>query len=88
MKKGKRVLALIGAILLVALYLSTLVFALMGKEFLNLLMASIAATVVIPVLIWTYSFVYRLLKGKGGSDGDDGATETMESVRDDGSNGR
>lgn len=72
MKKGKRVLALIGAILLVALYLSTLVFALMGKEFLNLLMASIAATVVIPVLIWVYSFVYRLLKGNDESNGDNG----------------
>ena len=25
--------------------------------------AAVAATIIIPVLIWAYSFVYRLLKG-------------------------
>ena len=66
MRKVKRILALIGVILLVLLYLSTLVFALLGKEFLNWLMAAIIATIVVPVLIWAYGFVYRLLKGEEG----------------------
>ena len=64
MKKSKRILAIIGIILLVLLYLSTLVFALLGKEFLNWLMASLVATIMIPVLIWTYGFIYRLIKGE------------------------
>ncbi len=63
MKKAKRILALAGAILLAMLYLSTLVFALLGKEFMNWLMAAVGASIMIPVLIWAYGFIYRLLKG-------------------------
>ncbi len=63
MKKVKRILALIGVVLLVLLYLSTLVFAALGKEFMNWLMASIVTTIMLPVLIWAYGFIYRLLKG-------------------------
>lgn len=63
MKKVKRILALIGVFLLVLLYLSTLVFAALGKEFMNWLMASIVTTIMLPVLIWAYGFIYRLLKG-------------------------
>ena len=62
MKKMKRILALLGAILLVGLYLSTLVCALSSNEnFMDMLKASIYATVIIPVLIWAYTFIYRLL---------------------------
>ena len=64
MKKAKRILALIGVVLLVLLYLSTLVFALLGKDFMNWLMASVATTIMLPILIWAYGFVYRLVKGK------------------------
>lgn len=63
MKKLKQVTALIGVIVLIALYASTLVIALKGGEnALRLLSASIYATVVLPVLLWAYSFVYRLIK--------------------------
>ena len=63
MKKVKQILAILGVIILVGLYLSTLVCALSSSEnFMNLLMASIYATVIIPVLLWAYSFIYRLLK--------------------------
>lgn len=63
MKKTKQILAIIGVILLVALYVSTLVFALIGSDFTtSCLKASIYATVVVPVLIWAYTMVYRLLK--------------------------
>lgn len=73
MKKVKQILAIIGIILLVGLYLSTLFCALSSSDnFMNLLMASIYATVVIPVLIWAYTFIYRLIKKK---DDDSDASE-------------
>lgn len=60
-----RILALIGVLLLVALYGSTLVLALLNSPNANnLFMASIASTILIPVLIYTYQFIYRLLKQK------------------------
>lgn len=63
MKKVKRILAIIGVILLIGLYLSTLFCALFAKEnLMSLLMASIYATFVIPVLIWAYTFIYKLVK--------------------------
>lgn len=64
MKKIKRILALLGAIVLAGLYVSTIFCALSANEnFMDMLMASIYATVVVPVLLWAYSFVYRLVKG-------------------------
>lgn len=63
MKKAKQILAIIGVILLVGLYVSTLVCALFGGDnFMDLLMASVYATFVIPVLIWVYTFFYKLIK--------------------------
>ena len=63
MKNVKRVLALGGAVLLVLLYVSTLVFALMDSPAAGrLLTASIAATVLIPVLLYGYGLVARVLK--------------------------
>ena len=61
MKKSKRILALVGVILIALLYLSTVVFALLGKEFMNWLMASVVTTVILPVLIWMYEFFYKML---------------------------
>jgi amino acid transporter len=63
MKKVKQILAIIGVILLVSLYLTTLILAIFGNpNTMNLFFASIVATVVIPVLFWAYSMIYRLLK--------------------------
>lgn len=71
MKKIKRILALAGAILLAGLYISTFVCALINREnYMNLFMVSVYATVVIPVLLWAYSFIYRLIK-KNDTDKDD-----------------
>ncbi len=65
MKKGKQILAILGVILLVGLYLSTIVCALSaGENFMDMLMASLFATFVIPVLIWAYTFIYKLVKKK------------------------
>lgn len=69
MKKVKRILASIGVIVLAGLYLSTLLCALFAKDnVMNVLMASIYATVVIPVLIWAYSFIYKLVKKDDSED--------------------
>lgn len=69
MKKVKQILALLGAIILVGLYVATLFCALSANEnFMNLLMASIYATVIVPVLIWAYSFIYKLLKKDSNSE--------------------
>ena len=63
MKKIKRILALIGVVLFICLYGSTLVFALMDSPAADgLLRASIAATILIPVLLYAYILIARLLK--------------------------
>lgn len=63
MKKVKQILAIIAIVLLVGLYLSTLVFAIIGSsDTMVMFKAAIFSTVVIPVLIWAYSMIFRLLK--------------------------
>ncbi|SDB07439.1 hypothetical protein [Eubacterium oxidoreducens] len=63
MKKARQICALIGVILLVALYASTLVFALIDSpNSFAMLKISIYATVIIPVLIWAMGMIARLLK--------------------------
>ena len=65
MKKGKQILAIIGIILLVVLYLSTLVCAITDNTgTMKMFKASIFATFVIPVLIWAYTFLYKLTHKK------------------------
>ena len=62
MKKIKQILAIIGVIILAGLYISTIVCAVSASEnFMNMLMTSIYASVIIPVLIWAYSFIYKLI---------------------------
>ena len=66
MKKIKRILAFIGAILLVCLYGSTLIFALMNSPVsTGFFKASVAATILLPVLLYTYILTARVLKGRG-----------------------
>lgn len=65
MKKAKRVLALIGVILLLAMYGSTMVFALMDDPAAKgLLMGSIFCTIAVPVLLYAMTLVARRLKDK------------------------
>lgn len=62
----KRILALIGAGLLVLLYILTFIFALMkSPSAAGLFWASAAATIIVPVLIYAYQLVYRILKKHG-----------------------
>lgn len=87
MKKLKQITALIGVIALAGLYVSTLVLALIGSEqCINLLKAAVYTTIVLPVLMWAYSFIYRMVRKdqkrpvpseeSGSADAD--AKQTME----------
>jgi len=63
MKKVKQILAIIGIILLVGMYLSTILFAIFDPtETKQMLTASLIMTIVVPVLIWIYTFIYKLIK--------------------------
>ena len=76
MKNLKQITALIGVIALAGLYVSTLVLALIGSvEAINLLKAAVYATIVLPVLLWAYSFIYRIMKGKQNDSGNDNTPE-------------
>ena len=74
----RRVMALVGIILLLAMYGMTMVFALMGSPASkNLLMAAIFCTIAVPILLYAMQSVARGLKGKGrGVDSDDSSGET------------
>lgn len=59
----KRILALTGIVLLVGIYLVSLVFALIDHPMKGSLMqASLYATVVIPVLIYAFLLIAKLLR--------------------------
>ena len=60
MKKVKRILALAGAMLLFALYASTLIFAFIDSDV--SLTFLIACTIILPVLIYAYILVYRVTR--------------------------
>lgn len=69
MKKTKRILVIIGAVLLVALYGSTLVFAIFDHtKSLGFLKASIACTILLPVLLYAYTLIYKLINKKDRED--------------------
>lgn len=67
--KIKRILALAAAVLLVALYGSTLVFALMGSpNSKSLLMASIYCTIAVPILLYAWQLACRMFGKKKDDD--------------------
>lgn len=65
MKRTKRILAGIGTVLLIAMYLAALLCAIFDTgDGMFLFKASIICTVLVPILIWGYTVIYRLAKGK------------------------
>lgn len=63
MKKTKQILAILGIILLAALYLTTLFCAIFDSSgTMTVFKASVAATIIIPTLLWIYSFIYKLIR--------------------------
>lgn len=62
MKKVKQVLAILLILILIGLYVSTLVFAIIGSERAMVwLKISIYATIVLPVLLWAYGGVNMIV---------------------------
>ena len=67
-----RILALLGVLLLLGLYGTTLVFALMGQNAFNLLMASLVATVFVPLILYFFLLMVKNREQKHqGDDKDD-----------------
>lgn len=63
MKKLKRILALLAVVFLVSLYVTTLIASFIDlPQQPNMLKACIYSTVVIPIFLWAYALVYRVLK--------------------------
>ena len=63
MKRGKQILAIIGIVLLVGLYLATFIAACFASEASSgLFLACIYATIIVPVFIWLYQLFYKLGK--------------------------
>lgn len=76
MKKAKRILALLGVFLLVAMYLCTLIFALIDSPAaFDLLKASIVATVLVPVILYGLLMITHLLKDDSKDDSDDNSNQ-------------
>ena len=65
MKNTKRILAILGVVLLAGMYLLTLVFALIDSPWaLDCLKISFGLTILIPVLLWVYLAMFRLVSQK------------------------
>ena len=63
MKKVKQIIAILGVVLLLGLYVITLIMAITdNSSTMSMFEASVVATILIPVLLWTYTFIYKLLK--------------------------
>ena len=63
---ARRIIALIGIILLAGLYASTLIFALMDSPAARgLLMGAVFCTIAVPVLLYAMTLVAKTLRGKG-----------------------
>ena len=67
--KVKRIMALIGVILIAGMYAATLVLALAGsKDTMNLFMLSVLLTIMVPLIIHLFMMMYSARKGKGFMD--------------------
>ena len=70
-QKLKRILALTAVVIILLLYAATFVLSLLpGDQAKDLLMVYIVATVVIPVLLYIYLWLFRLFKGDGKDQND------------------
>ena len=62
MNKHKRLLAALGSILLLALYVSTIIFAFIDSPLSTKLLAiSVAATILLPVIFYAVILVYKII---------------------------
>lgn len=68
MKKMKRIFALAGVILLIGLVILTLYFAVTGSRY---FMASLFCMLMVPLMMYVYMFVYRMVKGDSTGEDED-----------------
>jgi len=62
MNKVKRIAAILGVVLLISMYLLTLVSAVFASENAHsLFLASIFCTFVVPIMLYAYILVYKLV---------------------------
>lgn len=65
MKKLKRILAMVGVILLLAMYLITLILGLTASPATKgMLVASLACTIIIPIFLYGIILIARVLEDK------------------------
>ena len=77
MNRLKRIFALAGAVLLACMYIATLVFALIDSPAASgLFRASVAATILIPVLLYGYILIARLLGNRDSHTDDSDESDT------------
>ena len=83
MKKMKRILALLGAVILAGLYLIVLILGLTASPAArNMLMAAIACTVIIPCLLYGMILITRVLDNRKLSDKDKTTESNTPSAKD------
>ena len=67
----KRIFAILGVILLVALYVIIFIMAITDNtSTMRMFEAAVIATIIIPTLMWIYAFIYRLLNKNNDSKND------------------
>ena len=82
MQKLRRILALLGVVILVGMYVVTLVFALSSSPNANnMLMASIVCTVIVPCLLYGMILITRVLDYRHLSDRDKETENTKNSKK-------
>lgn len=65
MKKVKQIAAIVGVVLLVGMYLISLIAAITASEHAHaLFLASVFSTIVIPILIYAFLMIYKLVHKK------------------------
>lgn len=64
MKKTKQIFAMVGVVLLAALYLGTLVLALLGQDFFPTFMAALILTITLPVVLYLFTLMQKSRKRK------------------------
>lgn len=61
MKKLKQILAIIAVIAIACLYITTLILAILGKEYENFFKASLFATIVLPIMLYIIFWLRKVL---------------------------
>lgn len=61
-KTAKRIMAIIGIVILLGIYIATFIFAVSGKENLEgWFVACVALTVLVPGMMWVIQYIYNRL---------------------------